>query len=60
MLPSDRYCARCARPIQGGPVIRAGEAFCSFACALAAPPDRGSTRDIELAAAIDPSELREE
>lgn len=60
MIPSDRYCARCARPIQGGPVIRAGETFCSFECGFAAPPDRVSTRDIEGAAAIEPSELREE
>jgi hypothetical protein len=60
MIPSDWYCARCARPIQGGPVIRGREAFCSFECAFAAPSDRVSTREVESAAAIDPSDLGEE
>jgi len=60
MIPWDWYCTRCARPIQGGPVIRGGETFCSFACAFAAPSDRVSTRDVEPGSALDLSELREE
>jgi hypothetical protein len=35
-----KTCAGCARVIEGGAVLRAGEAYCSFECALGSVPDR--------------------
>ncbi len=32
------FCARCASPVEDGLVLRGGEVYCSYECALAATP----------------------
>ncbi len=62
MVGGAAYCARCARPIRWGSILRKGLVYCSVACALLASPAsrslRASPKDVVTAPGGDDGEVQ--